>query len=161
MEGVFDLEALRVALEQGADVVSCMWVNNETGLRLPIPEIAAECRRYGAPLHSDAVQAVGKIPLSLAEVPLDMVTVTGHKIYGPKGTGALVVRTPELIRPLHFGGGQEGGLRPGTGRRGRRARAGRGGAPGHQGRSPKSRGGWRNCGTWWRRGSWSGSMVSG
>ena len=113
-EGVFDLDALRAALEQGAAVVSCMWVNNETGLRLPIARIAAECRRRGAPLHSDAVQAVGKIPLSLAEVPLDMVTVTGHKIYGPKGTGALVVRTPELIRPLHFGGGQEGGLRPGT-----------------------------------------------
>ncbi len=113
-EGVFDLDALRRALRDRPTVVSCMWVNNETGLVLPIREIAAECRAYGAPLHTDAVQAVGKMPLSLAEISVDLLTVTGHKICGPKGTGALIVRDGHRISPLHFGGGQEHGLRPGT-----------------------------------------------
>lgn len=114
VDGSFDMGALRAALCRGPALVSCMWVNNETGLRLPIERIAEECRRHGARLHSDAVQAVGKIAFSLAGIPIDMLTVTGHKIYGPKGTGALLVRTPDAVRPLHFGGGQEGGLRPGT-----------------------------------------------
>ena len=115
-DGEFDLDGLRAALRHRdrPAVVSCMWVNNETGLELPLEEIAAECRRHGVRLHSDAVQAVGKIPLSLAEVPVDLLTVTGHKIYGPKGTGALIARSRAGIEPLHFGGGQEGGLRPGT-----------------------------------------------
>ncbi len=113
-EGEFDLDALRSALRDRPAVVSCMWVNNETGLELPLPEIAAECRSRGVRLHSDAVQAVGKIPLSLADVPVDLFTVTGHKICGPKGTGALIARSRRGIAPLHFGGGQEDGLRPGT-----------------------------------------------
>ena len=115
-EGEFDLDGLRAALRDRdrPAVVSCMWVNNETGLELPLAEIAAECRSHGARLHSDAVQAVGKIQLSLAETPVDLLTVTGHKIYGPKGTGALIARSRRGIEPLHFGGGQEGGLRPGT-----------------------------------------------
>ena len=113
-EGEFDVDALRSALRDRPAVVSCMWVNNETGLELPLPEIAAECRSQGVRLHSDAVQAVGKIPLSLADVPVDLFTVTGHKIYGPKGTGALIARSRRGIAPLHFGGGQEDGLRPGT-----------------------------------------------
>ncbi len=112
--GVFDLDGLRRALQEGPAVVSCMWVNNETGLALPIDRIAAECREWEVPLHSDAVQAVGKMPLPLAEAHVDLLTVTGHKIHGPKGTGALVVREGTGISPLHFGGGQEGGLRPGT-----------------------------------------------
>lgn len=112
--GVFDLDGLRRALQEGPAVVSCMWVNNETGLALPIDRIAAECREWEVPLHSDAVQAVGKMPLPLAEAPVDLLTVTGHKIHGPKGTGALMVREGTGISPLHFGGGQEGGLRPGT-----------------------------------------------
>lgn len=114
VDGAFDLGALRAALRERPAVVSCMWVNNETGLALPMARIAAECRRHGARLHSDAVQAVGKVPIQLAEVPVDMLTVTGHKIYGPKGTGALITRDRSGIRPLHAGGGQEGGLRPGT-----------------------------------------------
>ncbi len=115
-EGEFDLDGLRCALRDPdrPAVVSCMWVNNETGLELPLARIAAECRAHEVPLHSDAVQAVGKVPVSLAEVPLDLLTVTGHKTYGPKGTGALIARTRAGIGPLHFGGGQEGGLRPGT-----------------------------------------------
>ena len=113
-DGAFDMDALRRVLRERPAVVSCMWVNNETGMVLPIPEIAAECGAWGVPLHSDAVQAVGKIPLPPEGVPADLLTVTGHKICGPKGTGALVVRNRHDIAPLHFGGGQERGLRPGT-----------------------------------------------
>lgn len=115
-DGEFDLDRLRAALgdPDRPVLVSCMWVNNETGIELPLPEIAAECRARGVRLHSDAVQAVGKIPISLADVPVDLLTVTGHKIHGPRGTGALIARSRGEIEPIHFGGGQEGGLRPGT-----------------------------------------------
>ena len=112
--GIFDLDELRDVLAHGASVVSCMWVNNETGLVLPVAEIARICRLAGAPFHSDAVQAVGKVPFGEARPPADLLTVTGHKIGGPKGTGALVVRGGTALAPLHFGGGQERGLRPGT-----------------------------------------------
>lgn len=112
--GGLDLDALEAALETRPSVVSCMWVNNETGLVLPIVEIAAMCRRHGVALHSDAVQAVGKLPVDRGDVPADLLTLTGHKIYGPKGTGALIARAFRTLRPLHFGGGQERGLRPGT-----------------------------------------------
>jgi len=112
--GVLDLDALEAALRTRPSLVSCMWVNNETGLVLPIAEIGATCRRHGIPLHSDAVQAVGKLPVGRGNAAVDLLTVTGHKIYGPKGTGALVARDFRTLRPLHFGGGQERGLRPGT-----------------------------------------------
>ncbi len=113
-EGAFDLAALRGALQDGASLVSAMWVNNETGMVLPIREIGAECRAHGVPFHSDAVQAVGKLSMDPGDMPVDLWTVTGHKIYGPKGTGALIVRDGHRIAPLHFGGGQEKGVRPGT-----------------------------------------------
>lgn len=112
--GVLDLDALEAALRTRPSLVSCMWVNNETGLVLPVAEIGAACRRHGIPLHSDAVQAVGKLPVGRGNAAVDLLTVTGHKIYGPKGTGALVARDFRTLRPLHFGGGQERGLRPGT-----------------------------------------------
>ncbi len=112
--GGLDLDSLEAALGTGPSVVSCMWVNNEIGLVLPIAEIGAMCRRHGVSLHSDAVQAVGKLPVDWGDVPVDLLTVTGHKICGPKGTGALIVRDFRTLRPLHVGGGQERGLRPGT-----------------------------------------------
>ena len=113
--GVLDLEQLEEVLrDDRPGLVSCMWVNNETGLVLPMAEIGALCRRYGVPLHSDAVQAVGKLPVDWTKARADLLTVTGHKIYGPKGTGALIARDFHTLRPLHFGGGQERGLRPGT-----------------------------------------------
>ena len=113
--GAFDLCALEDTLrDDRPGLVSCMWVNNETGLVLPMAEISALCRRYGVPLHSDGVQAVGKLPVDWAQTPVDLLTITGHKIYGPKGTGALVARDFHALLPLHFGGGQERGLRPGT-----------------------------------------------
>ena len=113
--GSFDLDALEDVLRSDRPgLVSCMWVNNETGLVLPVAEISALCRRHGVAFHSDAVQAVGKLPVDWRESPADLLTVTGHKIYGPKGTGALIARDFRTLRPLHFGGGQERGLRPGT-----------------------------------------------
>lgn len=113
--GAFDLDALERTLRNDRPgLVSCMWVNNETGLVLPMAEIGALCRRYEVPLHSDAVQAVGKLPVDWAKVRVGLLTVTGHKIYGPKGTGALVTGDVRSLRPLHAGGGQERGLRPGT-----------------------------------------------
>ena len=112
--GVFDMDGLRRALREEPAVVSCMWVNNETGMVMPVAEIAAECGARGVPLHCDAVQAVGKIPASPVGARADLLAVSGHKICGPKGTGALVVRNGHDLAPLHFGGGQEGGLRPGT-----------------------------------------------
>lgn len=121
--GELDWDALCRALGDGPAVVSCMWVNNETGLALPTARVAAECRARGVLFHSDAVQAVGKVAVSVADGPTGtssraaapgLLTVTGHKIQGPMGVGVLVVEDPAALLPLHVGGGQEGGLRPGT-----------------------------------------------
>lgn len=112
--GVLDLDALEKALRERPSLVSCMWVNNETGLALPMADVAAACRCHGVPLHTDAVQAVGKLEVDWGSAPFDLLTLTGHKIYGPKGTGALIARDSHGLRPLLYGGGQERGLRPGT-----------------------------------------------
>ena len=108
-----DLDAFESALSRAA-VASLMWVNNETGDALPIAEAATLARAAGVPFHSDAVQAVGKLPIALDEVPVDLMTLTGHKIGGPTSAGALFVRTGTDLEPLLQGGGQERGLRPGT-----------------------------------------------
>ncbi len=113
-DGSVDLDALDRALAEGAGVVSMMWVNNETGMVLPVPEAAARVTGADAVLHTDAVQAVGKMPVRVDEVPVDLLTLTGHKIYGPKGTGLLFARSGTAVSPLLHGGGQERGLRPGT-----------------------------------------------
>lgn len=112
-EGI-DLDALWAALDNDPTLVSVMWVNNETGDVLPVPAIAERCAERRVPCHSDAVQAVGKIDVRLDQVPLSMMTLTGHKFGGPKGTGALFVRSGSPVEALYFGGGQERGLRPGT-----------------------------------------------
>lgn len=113
-EGRIDEEALSDALEREPDVVSVMWVNNEVGIRLPVKEVAARCRESGVRMHTDAVQAVGKIPVDLEEVPVDFLTATGHKLYGPKGTAILYCSEGAPLSPRLHGGGQERGLRPGT-----------------------------------------------
>lgn len=112
--GVLDVDALDDLLDARPAVVSCMWVNNETGWQLPVAEVALRCRSRGVPFHCDAVQALGKVPVRLAELPASSLAIAGHKIYGPPGTGALVTGDPQALLPLHQGGGQEGGLRPGT-----------------------------------------------
>jgi cysteine desulfurase len=113
-DGRLDLAALDVALQRHPAVVSVMWVNNETGVRQPIEEIASRCQRAGVLLHSDAVQALGKVPIALRELPCTLLTVSGHKIGAPKGIGALVVRDRKAIEAIIHGGGQQFGIRPGT-----------------------------------------------
>ncbi len=111
--GRADLPSRHELTHREVALVSCQWVNPETGIVLPVPELADECEAAGVPLHVDAVQAVGRLPLQLEALPTPLLSLSGHKLGGPKGTGVLVVRGVEL-RPVLFGGGQEGGLRPGT-----------------------------------------------
>lgn len=112
--GAVSLEALDEALQGGASLVSVMWVNNEVGTVQPMEGLAARARERGVPVHTDAVQAVGKLPVRVDRVPVDLLSVTGHKIYGPKSTGALFVRDGVALASRIHGGSQEGGLRPGT-----------------------------------------------
>jgi cysteine desulfurase len=114
-DGSLDLDRIRSALAEGPTLVSCMWVNNETGIVLPVEELSRLAVEAGATLHTDAVQAVGKLHVDLgAEEGIHLLTVSGHKIYGPKGTGVLFVRRGVGLAPLLHGGGQERTLRPGT-----------------------------------------------
>ena len=115
-DGLLDLDALRAALAVPTLLVSVMAVNNETGVVQPLAEIAALAKAAGALFHTDAAQAAGRIPLDVGELPADLVSLSAHKMYGPKGIGALYVRRKPRVRlqPLFSGGGQERGLRSGT-----------------------------------------------
>src|SRR5262249_3033815 len=105
-----------VAACEGAAVASCMLVSNEIGTILPIAEIAARLRAAGwrGHFHVDAVQALGKLPLRLADLGADSIALSSHKLHGPKGAGAIVVRAGVRLSPVWGGGKHEGGLRPGT-----------------------------------------------
>jgi cysteine desulfurase len=113
-DGTIDLDDLEQALQDRPAVVSVMTVNNEVGIHLPVQAIAERTRASGVTLHTDAVQAIGKVPVRVDTVPVDLLSLTGHKIYGAKGTGVLFVREGVEVSPLIFGGGQERALRPGT-----------------------------------------------
>jgi len=113
--GQIDLDRLRAELEGTKNAfVSAMWANNETGTVFPIAEIASIAKEYGATVHTDAVQAAGKIPLDMQKVPVDMLSISGHKFHAPKGIGVLFVRKGTGFRPFMLGGHQEGGRRAGT-----------------------------------------------
>ena len=114
--GLIDLEVLRAAVTDKTVVVSIMAVNNEIGVIQPLAEIGKICREKGAFFHTDAAQAAGKIPLDVEALNIDLMSISGHKIYGPKGIGALYVRRKPRVRlvPLIVGGGQERGFRSGT-----------------------------------------------
>ncbi len=114
--GLIDLKKLEEAITEKTAIVSVMAVNNEIGVIQPIKEIGAICRKNGVFFHTDAAQAFGKIPLDVEEMNIDLMSISGHKIYGPKGIGALYVRRRPRIRlvPMINGGGQERGFRSGT-----------------------------------------------
>jgi cysteine desulfurase len=112
--GRLDIDAYRAALGPRTAIASVMWANNETGTLFPVERLAQLAHEVGALFHTDAVQAVGKIPLSLKDTEIDMLSLSGHKLHGPKGIGALYVRRGVRLRPLVRGGHQERGRRAGT-----------------------------------------------
>jgi cysteine desulfurase len=114
--GLVDLDALRAAVTDKTVIVSVMAVNNEIGVIQPLAEIGKICREKGAFFHTDAAQAAGKIPLDVEAMNIDLMSISGHKIYGPKGIGALYVRRKPRVRlvAMIHGGGQERGFRSGT-----------------------------------------------
>lgn len=115
-EGRLDLDALETCLKTGSEptLLSVMLANNETGLIQPVSDAAAIARRYGAAVHCDAVQAAGKIPVSFESSGIDYLSLSSHKVGGPMGAGALIVREGSPLAPLMRGGGQEQGRRAGT-----------------------------------------------
>src|SRR5665811_274325 len=115
--GRLDLAALAAELDANGDevaLVSVMWANNEVGTVQPLAEVVELAHRYGIPVHADAVQAVGQLPVDFAASGLDAMTVTGHKVGGPVGVGALLLRRDLGMTPVLHGGGQERGVRSGT-----------------------------------------------
>lgn len=113
-EGVVDVKAVENAMTDHTKLVSVMMVNNEIGTIQPIAEISNICKKHGVLLHTDAIQAVGKIPVHFHNLGVDLLSFSGHKLYGPKGIGVLCANRKSRLDPILFGGGQERGLRPGT-----------------------------------------------
>ncbi len=115
--GIVDLDQLADAVDEDTALVSVMWANNEIGAIAPMRQVAEICHRQGAILHSDATQAVGRIPVNVLAADIDLLSATAHKFYGPKGTGLLIVGNSNRrvrLRPQIIGGGQQRGVRSGT-----------------------------------------------
>jgi len=113
-QGRLNLNYLYDHLTDDTAIVSLMWANNETGVIFPVEEVAAQVKKRGAVFHTDAVQAVGKVPINLAENHIDMLSLSGHKLHAPKGIGALYIRKGTKFAPFLMGGHQEHGRRGGT-----------------------------------------------
>jgi len=113
-EGIVEPESLKKALQPNTRLVSVMAANNVVGTLQPIDELAQITKAHGALFHTDAVQAVGKIPLHMDTTPIDLLSISAHKLHGPKGIGALYIRQGVTIDPLIHGGGQERGIRSAT-----------------------------------------------
>ena len=113
-QGRFNMQQYKQALTDDTALVSVMWVNSETGTIFPIPEIAALAKERGALFHTDAVQAIGKMPLDVKNTKIDMLSLSGHKFHAPKGVGALYVRRGTRFTEFMMGGHQEKGRRGGT-----------------------------------------------
>ncbi|GEK22740.1 cysteine desulfurase family protein [Cellulomonas xylanilytica] len=116
-DGIVEVDALHDELERNGDqvaLVSVMWANNEVGTLQPLDDVVTLARRYGIPVHADAVQAVGQVPVDFGASGLDAMTVSGHKVGGPGGAGALLARRGLDLTPVLHGGGQERGVRSGT-----------------------------------------------
>ena len=112
--GIVDGSALDGAIDDSIAVCTVMWVNNEIGTIQPVPDIAQRVKNHGGVMHSDAVQAFGKLDIDMKQVPLDLLTISGHKIGAPKGIGAMYIRRGTQLDPLFHGGTQDRGRRPGT-----------------------------------------------
>jgi cysteine desulfurase len=112
--GVVDVDAYAALLGKDVALCSIMWVNNEIGTIQPIPELARRAKMHGIVFHTDAVQAFGKIPIDVRETPVDLLTISGHKIGAPKGSGAIFIRRGTQLESLLHGGSQDRGRRPGT-----------------------------------------------
>lgn len=113
-EGRLDLDLLKQSIVNETALVSVMWANNETGVVFPVEEIARLCRDRGIVFHTDAVQAVGKVPINLKDSAIDFLSLSGHKLHAPKGVGVLYVRKGSRFSPFLIGGHQEAGRRGGT-----------------------------------------------
>ena len=113
-EGLIDLQELDRAVREDTAIVSLMWANNETGVLFPIEEAAEICRSNGTVFHTDAVQAVGKIDINLRDVPINFLSLSGHKLHAPKGVGVLYINRKTRFNPYLIGGGQENKKRGGT-----------------------------------------------
>lgn len=113
-EGLLDLDEVREKVTDNTAIVSVMWANNETGVIFPIAEIAEIAAEHGALMHTDAVQVIGKIPVDLSETQINFLSLSGHKLHGPKGIGALYVKKGTRFAPFIIGGHQESDRRGGT-----------------------------------------------
>ena len=113
-EGLVDPAEFAHALRPQTALAAVVWANNEVGTVEPIEELAEICAEHGVPLHADAVQAAGRLTLDVGSTPISTLALSGHKLYGPQGVGALYVREGVSLEPYVLGGGQERGLRSGT-----------------------------------------------
>jgi cysteine desulfurase len=113
-EGLVDPDEFVASLRPDTALAAIVWANNEVGTVEPVPELAEICAAEDIPFHADAVQAVGRVPVDVTQIPVSTLALSGHKIYGPQGIGALYVRDGVSLEPIFFGGGQERGLRSGT-----------------------------------------------
>jgi cysteine desulfurase len=113
-EGIIEAKAVRDNITSKTALVSVMWVNNETGAIFPVEEIGEICKEHGALFHTDAVQAIGKLPVDVQAFNVDYLTFSAHKFHGPKGVGGLYIKKGRELTPLFHGGSQMGGLRSGT-----------------------------------------------
>lgn len=113
-EGQIDLDELREKLDNDTAIVSIMWANNETGVVFPVQETAEMVKSYGAIFHTDAVQAAGKVDVNMQKTPVDLLSMSGHKLHAPKGIGVLYIRKGTHCTPFMMGGHQESGRRAGT-----------------------------------------------
>jgi cysteine desulfurase len=113
-DGVIDPDEIAAALRPDTVLAAVIWANNEVGTVEPVHELAGLCAERNVPFHSDAVQAAGRVPIDVSDVPVSTLALSGHKLYGPQGIGALYVRGGVSLEPIVYGGGQEKGLRSGT-----------------------------------------------
>ncbi len=113
-DGIIDLRSLDGTIDEAVAVASVMWINNEIGVVQDVPAIGARAHDVGALMHTDAVQAFGKVPIDVRQLPIDLLCLSGHKIGAPKGIGAMYIRRGTPFEPLFHGGSQDRGRRPGT-----------------------------------------------